>query len=82
MLFNKNKYKSYISTIELLNIILIFIITILLTILSYIIFKNLFYTLIAFLIGIVIGCFLNTNRNIKAERMKMEIDIYEKIMEK
>ena len=82
MLFNKNKYYGYIQTIELLNVILIFIITISTTILFLLIFKKLLLALIGFLIGILISSFLNITRNIKAEKMKMEIDIYEKIVEK
>lgn len=81
-MFNKSKYNNYISTLELLSIILMFIITITLTIIFLYIFKKFLWALIGFLIGIFISYFLNINRSIKAEKMKMEIDIYEKIMEK
>lgn len=80
-MFNKNKYYEYLNTIDLLNIIIMFIVTIGFTILGFLIFKKFLYALIGFIIGLVISYILNINRKIKVEKMKWEIDIYNKFID-
>lgn len=86
MLFNKKIYYEKVKTIENIAVLRYIFTIVLIIIIAVVINKNFFQkdVIIPIIIGIVIGLFLGYgeyNKSIiKAEEMKMKIDIYDKVM--
>lgn len=75
-------YNLHIQMLEIINIILYFIIIISGTIIGFVIYKKFLHALIGLLIGILVGYFIYAIGQLKADKHKLQIDIYRAIIEK
>ena len=79
MLFEQEKYYKYISTIEKTNTFIYIVIMIIATVIG--IATGVATLILTIPIGILIANMYTFNSKIKAQKMKMEIDMYNKIMQ-